>query len=259
MKLTVEIIIRIIIAVLLAFSAIHFMTPMLSAIVNIGNITGVAVSVILFFMVVFRGTFAQMFSRMLSHKGGRIFLFAAGGIACIALIGAVVISCFMVKAMNDKPKNSHTTVVVLGCQINGETPSRMLKRRLDTAYDYLSENSGVKVIVSGGQGSDEVTSEADVMRKYLLKRGIEDSRIYMEDKSTSTEENLRFSKEIIAKEGLCEKITIVTDGFHQLRADILAKKQGIESRNISASTEKWLLPTYWIREIYGVAYYLVFK
>jgi uncharacterized SAM-binding protein YcdF (DUF218 family) len=259
MKLTVEIFIRIIIAVLLVFSAIHFMTPMLSAIVNIGNITGVAVSVILFFMVVFRGTFAQMFSRMLTHKGGRIFLFTAGGIACIALIGAVVISCFMVKAMNDKPKNSQTTVVVLGCQINGETPSRMLKRRLDAAYDYLSENSDVKVIVSGGQGSDEVTSEADVMRKYLLQRGVEDSRIYMENKSTSTEENLRFSKEIIEKEGLCEKITIVTDGFHQLRADILAKQQGIESCNISASTEKWLLPTYWIREIYGVAYYLVFK
>lgn len=259
MKLTVEIFIRIIIAVLLVFSAIHFMTPMLSAIVNIGNITGVAVSVILFFMVVFRGTFAQMFSRMLTHKGGRIFLFTAGGIACIALIGAVVISCFMVKAMNDKPKNSQTTVVVLGCQINGETPSRMLKRRLDAAYDYLSENSDVKVIVSGGQGSDEVTSEADVMRKYLLKRGIDDSRIFMEDKSTSTEENLRFSKEIIDKEGLCGEITIVTDGFHQLRADILAKKQGIEARNISASTEKWLLPTYWIREIYGVAYYLVFK
>lgn len=259
MKLTVEIFIRIIIAVLLVFSAIHFMTPMLSAIVNIGNITGVAVSVILFFMVVFRGTFAQMFSRMLTHKGGRIFLFTAGGIACIALIGAVVISCFMVKAMNDKPKNSQTTVVVLGCQINGETPSRMLKRRLDAAYDYLSENSDVKVIVSGGQGSDEVTSEADVMRKYLLKSGIEDSRIYMENKSTSTEENLRFSKEIIDKEGLCGEITIVTDGFHQLRADILAKKQGIEARNISASTEKWLLPTYWIREIYGVAYYLVFK
>ena len=259
MKLTVEIIIRIIIAVLLVFSAIHFMTPMFAAIVNIGNITGVAVSVILFFMVVFRGTFAQIFSRMATQKGGRIFLFTAGGIACIALIGAVVISCFMVKAMNDKPKNSQTTVVVLGCQINGETPSRMLKRRLDAAYDYLSENGDVKVIVSGGQGSDEVTSEADVMRKYLLRRGIEDSRIYMENKSTSTEENLRFSKEIIEKEGFCERITIVTDGFHQLRADILAKKQGIEARNISASTEKWLLPTYWIREIYGVAYYLVFK
>lgn len=258
MKLTVEIIIRIALSVLLAFSAIHFMTPMLSAIVNIGNITGVAVSVILLFMVVFRGTFAQIFSRMLTHKGGRIFLFTAGGIAAVSVIGAVVISCFMVREMNDKPKNNQTTVVILGCQINGETPSRMLERRLITAYNYLSENSDVKVIVSGGQGSDEVTSEADVMRKYLLKKGIDDSRIYMEDKSTSTEENLRFSRDIVEKEGLYEDITIVTDGFHQLRADLLAKRQGMRAYNLSAKTESWLLPTYWIREWFGVAYSLVF-
>ena len=258
MKLTVEIIIRIALSGLIIFSAIHFISPMLAGIVNIGNITGVAVSVILFFMVVFRGTFAQMFSRMLANRGGKIFLFAAGGIACITLIGAVVISCFMVKAMNDKPINNQTTVVILGCQINGETPSRMLKRRLITAYNYLSENSDVKVIVSGGQGSDEVTSEADVMRKYLLKKGIDDSRIYMEDKSTSTEENLRFSRDIVEKEGLYEDITIVTDGFHQLRADLLAKRQGMRAYNLSAKTESWLLPTYWIREWFGVAYSLVF-
>lgn len=257
--MTVEILIRIVLAVLLVFPAIHFIRPMLADIVNIGNITGAVVSVILLFMVIFRGTFAQMLSRMLTHRGWRIFLFTAGGLACIALVGAVVISGFMVKAMNDRPKNNKTTVVVLGCQIRGETPSRMLKHRLDTAYDYLSENNDVKVIVSGGQGSDEMTSEADVMRKYLLRKGIDNSRIYMEDKSTSTEENLRFSKKIIEKEGLYSEITIVTDGFHQLRADIIAKQQGFDSRNISAPTEGWLLPTYWIRELYGVAYYIIFK
>lgn len=259
MKLTAEILIRIIAAILLIIAAVHFMTPMLSAIVNVGNITGVAVSVILLFMVIFRRTFAGMFSRMWEHTGGRIFLTAAGGLVGIFFIGALVISGFMIKAMNDKPDNKQTTVIVLGCQINGETPSRMLKRRLDAAYEYLSEHKDVNVIVSGGQGSDEVTSEADVMRKYLLNKGIEGSRIFMEDKSTSTEENLRFSKEIIEKEGLCEDITIVTDGYHQLRADIFAKREGLNSCNISAETEGWLLPTYWIREWYGVLHCLVFK
>ena len=80
----------------------------------------------------------------------------------------------------------------------------------------------------------------------------------MEDKSTSTEENLRFSRDIIEKEGLYEDITIVTDGFHQLRADLLAKRQGMRAYNLSAETESWLLPTYWIREWFGVAYSLVF-
>lgn len=259
MKLAAEILIRIIAAILLIIAAVHFMTPMLSAIVNVGNITGVAVSVILLFMVIFRRTFAEMFSRMWEHTGGRIFLTAAGGLVGISLIGALVISGFMIKAMNDKPDNKQTTLIVLGCQINGETPSHMLKRRLDAAYEYLSEHKDVNVIVSGGQGSDEVTSEADVMRKYLLNKGIDEKRIFMEDKSTSTEENLRFSKEIIEKEGLCKDITIVTDGYHQLRADIFAKREGLKSCNISAKTEGWLLPTYWIREWYGVLHCLVFK
>ena len=254
MKLTAEIIIRIVAAILLIMAAIHFMTPMFSAIVNIGNITGVAVSVILLFMVIFRRTFADMFSRMWQHNGGRIFLVTAGSLTGVCLIGAVVISCFMAKEMNDKPKDKTTTLVVLGCQIRGEKPSRMLKHRLDTAYEYLSAHSDVKVIVSGGQGSDEVTSEADVMRKYLLNKGIAESRIFMEDKSTSTEENLRFSKEIIDKDGLCGDITIVTDGYHQLRADIYAKRLGIKAYNISAETESWLLPTYWIREWFAAAY-----
>ncbi len=259
MKLAAEILFRIIAAILLIIAAVHFMTPMFSAIVNVGNITGEAVSVILLFMVIFRRTFSEMFSRMWEHTGGRILLTAAGVLVGISIIGALIISGFMVRAMNDKPDNKQTTLVVLGCQINGETPSRMLKRRLDAAYEYLSENKDVNVIVSGGQGSDEVTSEADVMRKYLLNKGIDESRIFMEDKSTSTEENIRFSKEIIEKEGLCKDITIVTDGYHQLRADIFAKREGMNSCNISAETEGWLLPTYWIREWYGVLHCLVFK
>ncbi len=259
MKLTAEILIRIIAAILLIMAAVHFITPMLSAIVNVGNITGVAVSVILLFMVAFRRTFAELFSRMWEQTGSRIFLTAAGGLIGVFLIVALVISGFMIRAMNDKPDNKPTTIVVLGCRINGETPSRMLKRRLDTAYEYLSEHNDLNVIVSGGKGSDEVTSEADVMRKYLINKGIAESRIFIEDKSTSTEENLRFSKEIIEKEGLCEDITIVTDGYHQLRADIFAKREGLNSCNISAKTEGWLLPTYWIREWYGVLHCLVFK
>ena len=257
--MSIEILVRIVLAVILILTAIHFITPMLAAIVNIGNITGVGVSVILLFLVVFRGTFAQMFSRMWENTAGRGFLVISAGFATVFFTGAIVISGFMLKAMNDKPDNKPTTLVVLGCQINGETPSRMLQRRLNAAYEYLLENKDAKVIVSGGQGSDEVTSEANVMRKYLLAKGIGDTRIFVEDKSTSTEENIRFSKAIIEKEGLCNEITIVTDGYHQLRADILARNEGFDARNISASTEWWLLPTYWVREWYGVIYYLIFK
>ncbi len=253
-----NIILRLIAVILLVMAVVHFMIPMGAGIVNIGNIAGVTVPVLLIFLIVFFELFKKMASRMWERTGGRIFLVSAGAVTVVCAVGAVVLSIAMLKAMNDKPDGKPVTLVVLGCQINGETPSRMLKSRLDTAYDYLVENENIKVIVSGGQGSDEVTSEADVMQKYLVNRGIPENRIYMEDKSTSTEENLEFSKAIIEKEGLCRDIAIVTDGFHQLRADIFAKKQELRAYNLPSKTEEWLLPTYWIREWFGIIHCLVF-
>ena len=80
----------------------------------------------------------------------------------------------------------------------------------------------------------------------------------MEDRSADTEQNLRFSKEVAAENGLPGDITIVTDGFHQLRADMIARQAGLRAYNISARTPAWLLPTYWVREWFGVAFYAVF-
>ena len=68
----------------------------------------------------------------------------------------------------------------------------------------------------------------------------------------------RPAKAIIEKEGLCRDIAIVTDGFHQLRADIFAKKQELRAYNLPSETEEWLLPTYWIREWFGIIHCLVF-
>ncbi len=253
-----NIILRLIAVILLVMAVVHFMIPMGAGIVNIGNIAGVTVPVLLIFLIVFFELFKKMASRMWERTSGRIFLVSAGAVTVVCAVGAVALSIAMLKAMNDKPDGKPVTLIVLGCQINGESPSLMLRSRLDTAYDYLVENEDIKVIVSGGQGSDEVTSEADVMQKYLIKRGISENRIYIEDKSTSTEENLEFSKDIIEKEGLCRDIAIVTDGFHQLRADIFAKRQGLSAYNLPSETEEWLLPTYWIREWFGIIHCLVF-
>ena len=159
--------------------------------------------------------------------------------------------------MTDRPKNTDTTVVVLGCKVKNGAPSLMLGRRLNAAYEYLTEEPDVKVIVSGGKGDDEIISEAQCMRDYLVDRGIAPERIYMEDKSTDTDENLRFSQDIIRREGLPEHITIVTDGFHQLRSDMKAEKLGMRAYNISAHTPWWLVPTYWVREWFGIIYYII--
>lgn len=246
-------------AILFFVLFIWFLLPLKAGIVSVGNVFGALFSGGIGTALLFRRSIRGWLASLWQTGIGKAVIIFIIGIFAAGIILAAVISAFMIKEINDKPKNSNTTLVVLGCQVRGDQPSLMLKRRLDAAYGFLAENGGVKVIVSGGQGSDEDISEALCMRNYLVSCGISDDRIIMEDKSTNTMENIRFSKAIIEEQGLPSDITIVTDGYHQLRADMFARREGVRAYNISASTALWLLPTYWVREWLGIAYYTVFE
>lgn len=235
-----------------------FLLPVSRHIINVGNCVGMAVSLLIVLILLFWSRFCSFIGRCWEKPLGRTALCIAGLFTVAAVVIAAVISVFMVRAANDRPEDENTTLVVLGCQVRNGAPSLMLAQRLRTAYDYLSEHESVKVVVSGGKGEDEFVSEAQCMKDWLVEKGISPDMIYMEDKSVNTEENLSFSKKIIDDNGLPQRITIVTDGFHQLRADILAERTGIESNNISAKTKWYLLPTYWVREWFGVLYYKLF-
>ena len=150
------------------------------------------------------------------------------------------------------------TVVVLGCKVNGDQPSQMLRRRLDAAVSYLNDNSDALCIVSGGQGSNEVRSEASVMKDYLLAQGIDESRIYAEDQSTDTKENLLFSKAIMEEKGLNPNIVIISDSFHQFRAWLIAQKLELTSYAVSGHTSFWLVPAYAVREVLSLVKLLPF-
>lgn len=255
--MTLQTTIRILMTIVFLVLFVFFLLPLKAYIINVGNIAGALISGILALVCIFWERSRTVVSSLWERGFGKFIVCAVGGMFSICTVLAVVISSFMIAEMNDKPDNRPTTLVVLGCQIKLDQPSRMLKRRLDKAYGYLAEHEDVCVVVSGGQGSDEITSEADVMRNYLVSRGISESRIFTEDKSVNTRENIRFSKEIIEENGLCADITIVTDGFHQLRGDIFARREGLKAYNISAATEWWLLPTYWVREWFGILYYTI--
>lgn len=235
---------------------IWFLIPFTKGIINIGNLTGAAVSVTMLMIFVFFRRFTVLIRQLWNSPAGKVLVLFVSAVCVICVLTSAVMSFFMLKAMNDSPYNDHTTLVVLGCQVKEGRPSNMLKRRLDTAYEYLSEHDSVNVVVSGGQGADEIISEAQCMKEYLVEKGIDPGRIYIEDRSANTEENLGFSMKLIEEYGLCDDITIVTDGFHQLRADLIAKKFGIDANNISAPTRWYLLPSYWVREWFGNIYYL---
>jgi len=128
-------------------------------------------------------------------------------------------------------------VIVLGAKVKpGGILSLSLKNRLEEAVSYLNKYPDVKVIVSGGQGADEDRTEASAMLSYLQDKGIDRERILVEEQSTSTYENLLFSKELLP-EGT-KRITIVSNDFHLQRAKYLAKKLDLEADVIVAKTPK---------------------
>ena len=227
-----------------------FLVPVSAGIINIGNAAGMFVCAALFFLVIFWNRFFRLVSE---HRVIRVIFIAIVTIAAVLAVLAAVISAFMISAAN-RPPDGDTTVIVLGCKVKGEEPSLMLRQRIMTAYRFLDQNPSAMCIVSGGQGSDELISEAESMKRVLMEQGISEDRIIMEDLSTGTDENISFSLEKMNEYGISGSVTIVTNNFHQLRAKLIADKYGLESYSVSARTSLWLLPTYWLREWFGVCY-----
>lgn len=159
----------------------------------------------------------------------------------------------------DEPESAY--LVVLGAGVNGTTPSRSLRERLDAAYGYLTAHPEAVAIVSGGQGSGEDITESQCMYDYLTGKGVDPARIWMEPEATNTIENLRFSLDIIAERtgSAPEKIAIVSSEYHLYRAGIFAGWLEVEAELVPAKTEVFLLRwNYYLREIFAVWYYSLF-
>lgn len=194
---------------------------------------------------------------MWKRRAGRITLSGIGAAACLLTLLFLTVSGVMTAAACAPPPEG-ATVVVLGAALRGEQPSRMLAERLKTAAAYLRDHPESSCVVSGGQNDDEIISEAEAMKRYLVGLGIEESRIYLEDRSTNTEENLRMSRDVVEREGLPDAVVVATQEFHQLRARIHAEEAGFEEIGALAARTPWyLFGGYWIRDFAGVCRYLV--
>lgn len=170
-----------------------------------------------------------------------IFLVVCGIILFIFLEGCVISGMF------SEPKKDADYVIVLGAQIKGTRVTKSLAKRLDKAYEYAVENEECIIIVSGGQGVGEDTTEAAAMKKYLVDKGLEADRIIEEGKSTTTKENLLFSMDIIGN--MDAKVVIATNNFHVFRAKKLAGKMGYEDvSGAPAATDNRLILNYMVRE-----------
>lgn len=145
------------------------------------------------------------------------------------------------------------TLVVLGAGLNGDQPSLTLIARLQTALDYLNEYPHAVAIVTGGQGAYETVTEASAMAKWLIRHGIDPGRIYPEDRSTDTRENLQNAREIMTAENLPCPIAVVSSSFHLYRAELLARQAGFtDVQTLSAPVPRvplrWLTASVYLRE-----------
>ena len=179
------------------------------------------------------------------------WLVALSLVALFLLFG--VIEGFVIYGMTEKGEPELEYIIVLGAHVKGSTPSAPLRWRIEKAYEYLSENPHTLAVLSGGQGAGEDISEAECMRRELLALGIDESRLLLEDKSTSTAENISLSLKIIGDKDA--KIGIVTNNFHVWRALRTARRAGIKDPyGISAPYENILLPHYMVREFFSILF-----
>lgn len=178
------------------------------------------------------------------------------------------------KAVNENKKVDY--VIILGARVKGEKPAKSLMERIKAATEYLKENPEVKVIATGGKGKNEGIAEGVAIKRELLKNGISEDRIILEDKSKNTVENFRFSLEKIrnsenSKNKNSEnngnrkiKVLIVTNDYHIFRSKNIARKVGFDNKDyeiygLPAKTPLISIPQSYFREFLSNVNYFLFQ
>ena len=184
-------------------------------------------------------------------------------------------------------RRQYDYIIIHGAGLDGPRPTPLLAGRIDKALElWNKQHQHGKFVVSGGQGADEIVSEAQAMRDYLLEKGVPADAILMEDKSTTTWENLRYSLAIInadratgvdatssAAVASSGDVTttasdastsndapadsefttaVVTSDFHVFRCAEYAHNLGIKADGIGSHTKGWYWPTAFIREFIAI-------
>ena len=185
----------------------------------------------------------------------------------IAPVGGFTVAMFLVELVAftvyallysriTRPRHADA-VVVLGAGLRGTEPTPLLAARIDRGVAMLRElrdaGSDAVLVLSGGQGADEVVSEAEAMARYAERAGVPRERMVLEDRSTTTEENLRNSRALLASRGAEDaRMVVVTSNYHALRAAQLTERLGLDAEVVGARTASWFVPAGFLREFVAV-------
>ncbi len=184
---------------------------------------------------------------------GRFFIY-------LFLIYGTVISVVMLVFANIQPVEN-SSAIILGSQVKGTSPSLNLYDRIIAGEEFLKNNPDSICVATGGLGDTAEITEAQCIYNVLTEHGVSSDRIYLENDSKNTQQNIKFAYSIIKENNKNQNIAIVSDGFHQARARLIARKLGIttEIGAVSANTNWIYLPTFWIREWFALPYDAFFR
>lgn len=193
----------------------------------------------------------------------RIFLgLLAAGFAFFAVLECWVISC---ARTDDEPA---AALIIFGAGVNGRSPSLTLESRLEAALEYIHIQDqrrpgfDMPVVVTGGKGRGEEISEARCMADWLIERGVDPERIWLEEQATNTEENLGYSIDLLLEHGIdtTSDLAYCTSDYHMCRAIYLRGYPYVVPVSATLPARYWPLTlNYYIREAFAMAEAIVFR
>lgn len=238
--------------ILLSIAIIIFLIytiPLIWAKISLGNIFGIIISIGLVILSLLYDELKQVYQTSF----GKTIIIICIAIAGIFFFSFCVTMAKIIKATK-KTATNEKVIIILGCRVKGDVPTRALVSRCNAAYNHLVQNKNSIAILSGGQGADENISEAECMKRFLLSKGIEENRLVIEDKSTSTEENFIFSKQLLNKIGYSGKVAVATNEYHLYRAKMIAEKFNIRTASLPGKSIRFLRIPAFTREVFGIWY-----
>ena len=188
-----------------------------------------------------------------AEPGLRVLTWVAALLA--GYVGFVFVSYVVYSLIysNLPPRRHPEYVVVLGSGLAGGSVPPLLAARLDAAVRlYRGKRGGsIKALIpSGGQGAGEHLPEGTAMARYLQEKGIPASRIIVEDRATTTMENLDFSRELMERPDA--PVTVVTSSYHVFRAAMFTRRAGLRAHVTGARTAGYFIPSAFLREFIAI-------
>ncbi len=223
------------------------------------NLLGIVLSVLILAGVLFLFFFdfavsgsqrEVMFHDLITNLFAAVYLY----FECM-LLGTIVADAI---AARHEPEKDRDFLIILGCALKPDgTPTPLLRGRLDRALAFAERQSAetgreVIFVTSGGQGPDETVSESAAMKRYLTEHGVPPERIVEEDRSTSTFENMQFSKEKIRAIDPQAKIAFSTTNYHVFRSGLYARRVKMRAVGMGAETKWYFWPNAAVREFVGL-------